>query len=264
MSCFTRAGCLAFVSASVLSGACFARVAESTDDTNSTRMAFNLGLWAMSIDGDATSGPYTADISVDFDDLLDATSFALMGGFEVGRGRWAFVFNGVLSQLDKDGDFNVTLPDGTPVAGGGAVAIDMYIGDFAVAYEVMSVPVGESGSFSLSPAVGVRVTYFDLDINPDNRASASSDETLFDPYLGGRAVLRFNRAVAWRTEASIGGFGAGSDLTWTAQTFIDWRFHSHIELNVGYRGLGYDVSTNNLDIDLVFHGPWIGATFYIN
>lgn len=241
----------ACVAAALLGGA---SAAHAEDDWH---VLARFGLWATSIDGTASVRGRESEIDAGFDDLFDKTNFALAPGFEIGKGNWAFAFHGFFSQLESESVFPLLNRTGT-------TTLDTYIFDLALGYRVVDVPMGdkEDQRFSLTPVVGLRTSYFSTEMSIDGLPSVSKSQTLWDPFVGGRVNLAFNRQVAWRTEASIGGFGAGSDLTWTAQSFIDWRFHERIELNVGYRALYYDFENDDFELDLTMHGPWIGMSFY--
>lgn len=226
-----------------------------------------LGLWAMNVDGDASARDYDVDFSMDFGDLLDNTNFAFMGGLEIGKGKWAVVFEGMIAQLENDQHFNHTLPRGRTIEGGADISLDMYIADLALGYRLWDIPLGDGKSemmLSITPAVGLRYTHMSVEVNPDRFESRDSSQDLWDPYVGGRVNLQISREVAWRTDASVGGFGVGSDLTWSAQSFIDWRFHRSMELNVGYRAMYWDYKDGDFELDLTMHGPWIGISFHWN
>ena len=226
-----------------------------------------LGLWGMSVDGDASVREYGTDFSMDVGDILDNLNFAFMPGIELGKDRWALVFNGVFAQLENDEQFSRTLPGGRVIEGGADITMDMYIADLAVGYRLWDIPLGEGKSdmmLSITPAVGVRYTYLKIDVNPDRFESRDQSADIWDPYVGGRMNLQFNKELAWRTDGSIGGFGVGSDLAWTLQSFIDWRFARNLELNLGYRVMDYDYEDGDFELDLTMHGPWIGISVYWN
>jgi hypothetical protein len=222
-----------------------------------------MGLWATSLKGDAGAGGHSADVDASFSDLLDKTNFAVSPGIEFGKGKLAFALNGFLSQLESDVDFAGTLPNGTPVSGGGEVTADMYIGDFAVGYTLLEVPVGDTMMLSVTPGIGVRYTYMKVEVDPDRHPSRDASEDWWDPYLATRVNLQITKALAWRTDGSVGGFGVGSDFAWHLQTLLDWRFSRRFELNVGYRAVGCDYENGGFKWDVTMHGPWIGLSTHL-
>lgn len=226
-----------------------------------------LGLWAISLDGTVDVRDTSSDFGMGFDDVLEDLNFAFMPAVEVYKGRWGLVFNGVFAQLEGDEDFSRTLPGGGRLEGGADVTMDMYIADLGIAYRLFDIPLREHDEtnmvLTVMPAVGVRYTYIDIEVNPDRFESRSIDQELWDPYVGGRLNLQISEQLAWRTEAEIGGFGVGSDLTWAAQTFLDWRLNQHLEVNIGYRAMYYDYEDGDFELDLTMHGPWIGMSFHL-
>ncbi len=234
---------------------------EAPDDWS---VITSLGAWAISVDGEVSVGEHEADFSADFDDLLDHTNFALMPGIEVRKGRWAMVLNGVITELESERQFSRTFRRGRTIEAGADVELDLYIADLALGYRLIDLPLSDTKSrmvLSISPAVGVRYTYFSLSIDPDRFDSRERSKSLWDPYVGGRVNLQITTNVGWRTEASIGAFG-GSELTWSAQSFIDWQFYGPFELNVGYRAIYWDYDEGNVEIDTTMHGPWVGMSIY--
>ena len=64
-------------------------------------------------------------------------------------------------------------------------------------------------------------------------------------------------------KADIGGFGVGSQLTWTAEGAIGCQVTPRIFTEVAYRALAYDYEGNGLTYDMITHGPQatVGITF---
>jgi hypothetical protein len=53
----------------------------------------------------------------------------------------------------------------------------------------------------------------------------------------------------------------GSDLTWSAATYLDWKLSKSVTMNIGYRALAWDFENDKFLWDITLHGPWIGVTF---
>jgi hypothetical protein len=60
----------------------------------------------------------------------------------------------------------------------------------------------------------------------------------------------------------IGGFGAGSDLSWQVFGGIGVQAARWCDLQVGYRALGFDYQSGRANQDITTHGPIIGATIH--
>jgi hypothetical protein len=59
----------------------------------------------------------------------------------------------------------------------------------------------------------------------------------------------------------IGGFGAGSDLTWDVLAAAGYQWNDRFSLVAGYRALGVDYDKDGFVYDVVQHGPILGAVF---
>ncbi|MCP4402668.1 MAG: hypothetical protein GY801_35850, partial [bacterium] len=63
----------------------------------------------------------------------------------------------------------------------------------------------------------------------------------------------------------VGGFGVGSDLTWSVSSFLGYQFTPLFSLWGGYRALGVDYQTGSgtdvFKYDMTMSGPIIGLGF---
>ena len=63
----------------------------------------------------------------------------------------------------------------------------------------------------------------------------------------------------------IGGFGVGSDFTWNAITFIDYRLWKHVSILGGYRALYQNYKNGSgideFKFDVTMHGPILALNF---
>ena len=214
----------------------------------------NIGAWLTSVNGEVGIGRVQGDVDVDFVDLIKHANFVAMGGMELYKGKWHLIFNGVYAHF-KD---SLTGPRGfahvDAEAGTG-------IADLALGYTIVRTKLGNGMPLTLMPAVGVRYTYLSLELDPERLRTVSGHEDWWDPYVGGRVVLGLTDHLLWRTEATIGGFGVGSDLTWSAAMYLDWKLSKSVTMNIGYRALAWDFENDKFLWDITLHGPWIGVTF---
>lgn len=70
--------------------------------------------------------------------------------------------------------------------------------------------------------------------------SASGDESWVDPIVGLRGQINFTRWLFLGTQADVGGFGAGSQMTWNVQASVGINFTRNIFAELGYRYLYVD------------------------
>lgn len=77
----------------------------------------------------------------------------------------------------------------------------------------------------------------------------------FDPYIGLRARYNLNEKFYLTAKGDVGGFGVGSDFTWTAEAALGWNVVGNIYSEVGYRAIGVDYEKGGLTYDMITHGP---------
>jgi hypothetical protein len=202
------------------------------------------------MDGTVGARNVKSDVNVGFDSIWDNLDFGAMGAATLSKGNWVFVFDGVYARLEEKHTFS----DGR----GGVVSSNMGIADFAIGYTLVRTKIGNDMPLTLTPAVGVRYTYLQMSLNPNQFPTFSDHEDWWDPYVGGQVVLGLNRKLDWRTQGSVGGFSVGSDFTWSVGSFIDWHLNKTFTLDFGYRAIGWDYQNGGFTWDVTMHGPWVG------
>jgi hypothetical protein len=97
--------------------------------------------------------------------------------------------------------------------------------------------------------------------NFDTRIARTDD--WWDPYVGLRGRYNVNAKFYMTAKADIGGFGVGSDLTWSAEAALGCQVTERVFSEVGYRALAVDYEGNGLTYDMIIHGPQVtlGITF---
>lgn len=58
--------------------------------------------------------------------------------------------------------------------------------------------------------------------------------------------------------SDIGGFGVGSDLTWSVQGTVGYRFTGNVSAELGYRYLDTDYKDGTFTYDMAEHGIFTG------
>ena len=90
-------------------------------------------------------------------------------------------------------------------------------------------------------------------------------ESWIDPIVGGRAAWPITDTLDFIVRADVGGFGVGSDLTWSALAVLDWGVMRSLGIVLGYRALDTDYSSgsgaNRFEYDAVVAGPMLGVRF---
>lgn len=83
----------------------------------------------------------------------------------------------------------------------------------------------------------------------------------FDPLVGLRGFARINKDWSLQAQADIGGFGAGSDLTWSVLATANYIVTDSASISFGYRVLDVAYDHDGHVFDTRMQGPVIGATW---
>lgn len=88
--------------------------------------------------------------------------------------------------------------------------------------------------------------------------SLSAENHWMDPILGLRAQWNFHDKWFLAGRSDIGGFGVGSDLTWSVQSTVGYRFTESVSAELGYRYLSTDYKDGAFTYDMAEHGVFTG------
>jgi hypothetical protein len=88
--------------------------------------------------------------------------------------------------------------------------------------------------------------------------SVSADKDWMDPVIGVRAQWNINDKWFLAGKSDIGGFGVGSDLTWTMQGTFGYNFTEKVSAELGYRYLDTDYQDGAFTYDLAEAGFYTG------
>jgi len=215
-----------------------------------------MAIWAISINGTVGKNETEADIDVGFDDIMDKADFAFGLNFEAGKGPWSIIFFGQYMKLESDAS--------TRNGNDADVEADFGLIDVAFSYQLWETQFGDHEKLAIDGLVGFRWTYLKLqvDINEGPLAGFSRDRDVdwFDPYVGARARWYIDRHWEVEGSATIGGFGVGSDVTWSALVLGEYRFSQKFSAVFGYRAIGWDYD-DQIIWDVTMHGPVLGISF---
>lgn len=101
---------------------------------------------------------------------------------------------------------------------------------------------------------------------PDDNGFRSDEELWVDPVFG----VRWSRPIRgpWSStgRVDVGGFGIGSDLTWTVELGARYALDDRWSLNLEYKFQGIDFprdegNDSSFGYETILHGPRIGLVF---
>jgi hypothetical protein len=247
--------------------------AQASDDAsavaaseNPWRVEVTAWIWIVGMDGTVSARGREADVNASFGDILDASDsiFAFSGRVEAGVGAWSGFVDGVYSNLGVD--------DQSGPAGNADIDVDFetVLIDAGLMYRLGEWrPEGHAATrpVTLDLYAGFRYTNLDITVDPAMFPARSQSQSWFDPIVGAKLVYPF--ADSWRVAVNgdIGGFGAGSDFTWSTTGVLGYDFtigSAGASAYVGYRAIGQDYSEGSgasaFTWDVVQHGPILGLS----
>jgi hypothetical protein len=213
--------------------------------------------WIAGIDGQLNT-PFPRDPQVDFStsfgDLLSSLNgVPVMGMAEVRYGRFGLVGDLLSIPLEQD-----VTTRGVLFSGGQARVTTTGAGLVGMV-RVIDLPSG-----SLDLGGGIRPWWVSTRVSLDAglvqaRSSRRSAEWV-DPVIAVRGHLRLAERFGLSVYTDVGGFGAGSELTWQVLGTLDWRATDWLSLHAGWRHLALDFDDRSLSLDVSLSGPILGAT----
>ena len=220
---------------------------------------FNLSIygWATAIDGTISAGNRTADVDIAFKDVLKHLDMTFMGAAELRYKRWGFMGDLVYARLHDD----IAPPAGIVFSSTHEVVKET-IGTFLLSYRVV-----DANPAFLDLFAGARVYsfYSEIVLRPNlgqAGVKASGTSTWADPILGMRGRYYVSRAFFLNGYGDIGGFGAGSELSWQVLGAVGVQAARWCDVQLGYRALGFEYQSGRAKQEITTHGPILGATFH--
>lgn len=235
--------------------------ATPVEPTNEWRFAIAPYFWAAGLSGDVgVFGRQPVHVDMSFSDIFDNLRFGGMTVAEAHNGTWGIFGDFIYVKVKADESITRSIR-GVPVALAASVETSTFTGTLLGEYRAYS-----TESVSLDLMAGARIWSVDNEINasltvdgpPLAAFSGSDGSTWVDPMIGAKA--RFNTGTPWFFNGwgMIGGFGAGSDLTWDVMAGVGYEWNNRVSSLIGYRALGVDYENEGFVYDTVEQGPFMG------
>ncbi|MDO3443955.1 hypothetical protein [Agrobacterium sp. V1] len=232
-------------------------------------------LWAAGLDGSLSPfrrGP-TIDVDKSFSDVMDDLNF---GGFVNLWGRYdRFIFSGDIMYVDTTDShatgplsafqipgLGVTIPPGATIDG--KVDTRQFMATLQGGYRVI-----DTSQFTLDALAGARFWHISNDVTVTashfaiGSQTATHDESFgwVDPVVGLRAFLPLTEKLSVQAQADVGGFGAGSDITWSVLATANYLVTDNLSVSAGYKALKVDYDRDGHVYDTMLSGPVLGMTW---
>jgi hypothetical protein len=218
--------------------------------------------WAAGINGDVgLFGREPVNVDESFGDIIQDLKFGGMVVTELHNGTWGLFGDIIYAKTKADASATRAIL-GVPVTLSGSVETSAFTGTVMGEYRAYSAPTA-----TLDLMAGARIWDVNNDIElaltaggpPLAAFSGSDGSTWVDPIIGAKG--RFNIDESWYLTGwgMVGGFGAGSKVTWDVMGGVGYQWNDWLSVAVGYRALGVDYDHDGFVYDVVQHGPFLGT-----
>jgi hypothetical protein len=229
-------------------------------------VSLTLPIWIPGVTGSFAEGSTSVD--VDRPEVPSvggaaerATSleFALVGRLDVRRDRFVAFADVFGVRIGKTADYQANGFDSDG-------SLEGIIGRVLVGHRVVQAcPDPCRTAFDFDILGGARVYYVEAKLDEPDALSFSAHKTWIDPIVAVRASIDPPGPFDFSVMADVGGFGAGSEVSWSVSLEAHWRFARHWSLMVGWAWLAidYDLGANDdrFVVDIRVGGPQIGITY---
>lgn len=220
--------------------------------------------WAAGLQGDVgVFGVRPVHLDMSFGDIFDNLRFGGMLVGEAHNGTWGLFGDLIYVKIEDDTSVTRTV-SGFPATLAASVETSSLTATILGEYRVLSQPsanvdvMAGARIWSVDNTIGVSLA---VDGPPIRDLSGSDGSTWVDPMVGIRGRVDINPSWYLTGWGMIGGFGAGSDLTWDVLATVGYQWNQKFSLVAGYRALGVDYENDGFVYDVVQHGPILGAVF---
>ena len=220
-------------------------------------------LWAAGLHGDVTVRGQSASVDASFIDTVKEADSILgfQGHLEIRRDRLGGFLDVTYLDIGEDdisaGPFSL---DATQ---------NLTLVEFGLLYRVADLPSPSSDGAGLGTRVdayaGGRYTNVGVELDFDRLGEFERDKDWVDPIVGTRVVTDLSRDLQIVVGGDVGGFGAGSDFTWSALGLLGYRFDlfgREATALAGYRALAQDYDSGSgpkrFEWDVMLRGPVFG------
>lgn len=202
--------------------------------------------WGIGFKGTSSVGGLPAlDVNLGVSDVFENFNggLALFGAAR--KGDWAIIMEGTYLSLEQTEDV---------LLGETSQKMDTYLLMTAAAYRI---PV----AIPLDIYAGVRFTRLDIGVESNDRSIVAGDTDWVDPLVGMRISLPITEKFAFNLIADMGGFGVGSDFTYSIMPVLHYQFSDMISGKLAYRWFDMDYDNNSFAMDMLISGPMLGVSF---
>lgn len=223
-------------------------------------------MWAVSMDGKVTVGDHSASSSMSFSDIMKNLQVGGLTHMEARKGKLGVFVDPIYLKMKQDMTLRAVSAAGAlPPTRDVTATIETWLVEFGFIYQAGRWRLDDKDggrSASLDIYAGGRYWYMHNSLDTTGPANPTVNVDFTDPMIG----LSFNTDLTERTvlnlRSDIGGFGAGSDFSWSAAAMFGYRFTPDITGFLGYRALYLDYKASDSPrVKITMQGPITGIVF---
>ena len=226
-------------------------------------------LWLPALKGEVTVEGHTANVDLSVGDtlelLFDAFKFGALGRFEARKGELLLTLDVMYLSLEDEKT--------TVLERNAEFSQKLLITEFGAGYRLGAWPLGPNVYPTLATDVLVGGRYVSLKAGLETSGGrrfggidVEQDVDWLEPFVGGRLLLTLSPRITLAVRGDAGGFGVGSELTWSLAGTLQYHVSRCFSLGVGYRALDIDYEqgsgASRFKFDVIMHGPLLGAVFH--
>ncbi len=201
---------------------------------------WNYGLivygWGTGLSGDLGPNIKQFEVHASTSDILSNLDFAAMAHFEAHNGKWGILVDPIYANLGKTVESQGRRLERT---------IDLNL-EASVLGVAGSYQITKSPDAGLDFTFGGRYTGLSADITPRRLPAFHASYSWVDPVVGLMGSVKMSKAWTFGYRADIGGFGVGSDLTWSGALTFDAKVSKAVSITFGYVALYNDYAEIHL------------------
>ncbi len=223
-------------------------------------------MWAVSMHGKVTVGDYSTSSSMSFSDIMENLQIGGLMHMEARKGRFGFFADPIYLKMKEDKTLTGVGSGAAPPPTRDITAtVETWLVEFGVIYQAGKWQLdGRDGARSASLDIygGGRYWYMHSSLDTSGPENPTSSVDFTDPMIGLSFNTNLTEKVVLNLRGDIGGFGVGSDFSWSAAALVGYRFTPGVTGFLGYRALYLDYKTSHSPrFNVTMQGPITGIQF---
>ena len=212
---------------------------SSAEEWNYT---FSSYLHGAGLTGDVTVQGHSTEVDASFSDIISNLELGFVGSFKADNGTWSFTSEAIYMGLG--------IANSRPAA---EVDINQWL---------IEVNGGRHLNQNVELLFGGKFNRIDgtVEFKGPVGVKVENAQSWFDPFVGARFTVPFGDRTAAHLRGDIGGFGVGSDFSWTVTPSFTYKVTESFTIGVFYRWIksDYENEDDQFRYDTIASGPGFG------